>query len=92
MLTVSYLKLLGRIYWSRALSTENLPRALIIDSHLHDLFEATTFGDLPLTFRLAYARNRRKGLEMLAWVIERLRELGYTFLTVGDLYHKVAEA
>ncbi len=90
MLTVSYLKLFGKLYWRSVLKPDILPRVLVIDSHLHDFFKAPTFGQLPLAFRLAYSRNRRNGLALLGWLIGVLRGFGYEFLTMSELYRRVA--
>ncbi|MFP4056844.1 MAG: polysaccharide deacetylase family protein [Candidatus Brocadiia bacterium] len=90
MLTLSYLKLLGTLYWRRALRPERLPPVLVIDSHLHDYFVPRAYGRLPLAFRLAYRRNKHRGLALLAWLVARLRELGYQFFSMTELYHRVA--
>jgi len=91
MVTVSYLKLLGKLYWHRVLRcVDNLPPILIIDSHLHDFFEPRSFANLPMLFRLAYRRNRRNGFTLMAWLILRLRALGYRFVSVEELYQMVS--
>jgi len=93
ILSVSYLKLLGRIYWKRVLARqENMPRILIIDSHLHDFYVAESFRDLPLHYRLAWGRNRHQGFTHLSWLVQTLRRHGYTFVSMREVCEMVSGA
>lgn len=86
MITISYLKLYGLRHWKRLLSNTNaLPPLVIIDSHLHDFFRPSRFSSLPLIYRLAYSRNQSKGFALLTWLVEELRNRGYTFTTMSSL-------
>ncbi|MDA1045097.1 MAG: hypothetical protein O3C57_07735 [Verrucomicrobia bacterium] len=91
MLTASYVKLLGKIYWSGILkSAATLPSVLVIDSHLHDFFRPASFPQLPVTFRMAYRRNSTKGLDLMTWLFDKLRQHGYRFVSISELHRMVA--
>ena len=63
-----------------------LPDVLIIDSHMIDFICVESLKLLPWYMRLAYARNKRNGIELCVFLIKLLRGLGYEFLTVSQIY------
>lgn len=88
--SVSYLKFLGRPY--RELVSRRPPNVIVFDIHMHDLVTPSTIGSLPLPYRLVYNRNREQGFPILRRFIEDLRQRGYRFTTMTDLYTEFDEA
>lgn len=82
-LTLSMLKLRGKKYWSKRMNS--LPSTVVIDTHLHDFFTPTSFNKLPIPMRIAYSRNRQEGFELLQWLIEQLRQQGYSFTSMQTI-------
>ena len=89
MMSITYLKILGQRFWSRLLNDDDLPRILVIDSHLHDFFPVATRRTLPLPMRLLYRRNSEGGFALLSWLMERLREKGYVFTDMSTLFRRL---
>jgi peptidoglycan/xylan/chitin deacetylase (PgdA/CDA1 family) len=96
---LSYVNLLGWPYW-HLLKTFELPDLIIFNFHLHDLFKLNSSNKLPLqdfspvykfVFQKIYLQRETKGLELLGKVISLLRNKGYTFATLVDVYNMISE-
>lgn len=60
---------------------------LVFNMHLHDLYEAPAFEELPRHWKLAYSRNRSHGFDYLERSLYTLSEQGYLFTTVSKVAH-----
>lgn len=95
-MTLSYIRLLGKPYFW-LLRTVELPNLIIFTFHLHDLFRLKSSYRLPgegvgLIYKNVYKRlYRRAGgsLYTLSQCIEMLRDKGYTFMKLIDVYHSI---
>ena len=86
-LTLSTLKLRGINYWKKRIS--NLPKIVIIDTHLHDFASTNSFRKLPLPIKMAYSRNKTKGFESLKWLTKTLKEMGYGFMGIQEIVEAI---
>ena len=82
LVTLSFIKLLGFPLYRRLIQKGRVPRPLIFDMHLHDLFILPAFEQLPAFLKLAYSRNRTEGFALLRATLALLRESGYGFTTM----------
>jgi peptidoglycan/xylan/chitin deacetylase (PgdA/CDA1 family) len=91
IVALSYLKLLGWGVSRNIYRVFGLPDVLVFDSHLHDfIHNPTSFGKLPRKFRMAWGRNRGQGGAIFTAFVEMLRHQGYRFITMTELYERVA--
>lgn len=88
--SLSYLKLFGAAY--ERLVTANPPDVIVFDLHMHDLVTPPTFSELSLPYKAVYTRRKQAGLEILDRFIQRLRDRGYVFGNITDLYTAVNKA
>ncbi len=92
IVSVSYMKLLGLGFYREALSRIGLPNVAVIDCHFHDLAPAPdAYGQLPPFWKFVYRRNRGRGREMLAWLVDWLKANGYEFMQLKDVAALVRE-
>jgi peptidoglycan/xylan/chitin deacetylase (PgdA/CDA1 family) len=90
IVALSYLKLLGWGMSRNLYRTFGLPQVLIFDSHLHDfIHNPTSFAKLPPQFRWAWGRNRGQGMAIFRDFIDMLRDQGYRFITMTELYEHI---
>lgn len=88
--SMSYLKLLGFPLIKSLNALTGLPNILIIDSHLHDfIYNQKSVEKLPTLPRLAWSRNKKNSLKIYQKMINYLREQGYTFLNMTELYQQL---
>jgi peptidoglycan/xylan/chitin deacetylase (PgdA/CDA1 family) len=83
IVALSWIHLLG---WSRfrALFTHStLPEPLVFNMHLHDLWDAPSYADVPRPWRWLYLHDRDQGLHTLARFLDLLRGCGHAFTTLG---------
>ncbi len=95
-IALSYMKLLGRPYFY-LLKSFPLPRLIVFDFHLHDLFrlqaaDKISFKKLsPMyrtVFRRVYYEEKVNGMRILDEFITLLRHKKYTFLKLTDVYER----
>jgi len=84
--SISYLKLYGKALSSFKIKMFGLPNILIIDSHMTDFIYVESFDELPLSLKLAYSRNKFNGINLCEHMIKNLKELGYEFVTMNQVY------
>nr|WP_160047432.1 polysaccharide deacetylase family protein [Natrialba sp. INN-245] len=90
-LSHSYLKLLGRpfqAYMRRA----TLPPVVVYNTHLQDIYRTDSHGNLGQPKRFLFERNMDRSEELLQWSVSLLREKGYSFGTMTDIYETHAES
>lgn len=85
--SLSYLKLFGTAY--ERLVMANPPDVIVFDLHMHDLVVPPTYSELSIPYQAVYARRKYEGMEILDRFIQQLRERGYTFGQMADLYLEV---
>lgn len=92
VVSLSYLKLLGIGFYRTALRLFGFPAVLVFDSHLYDYLLTTSVTELPRTDwrRCALMRNGTGAITLLQQFVDLLRAHGYTFLTMGELYDRMA--
>jgi peptidoglycan/xylan/chitin deacetylase (PgdA/CDA1 family) len=89
--SMSYLKLLGYAINRSLWGAFGLPDVLVLDSHLHDFIVSDeSFAKLPPAIRAAYGINKHKGASYLSRLIGLLKNRGYRFTTMTDLYQVAA--
>lgn len=81
----SYLKLIGRPYLSY-LRRGPLPDLLVYNVHLHDLYRTKSYERLPRMKRFAYERNIGKAPHLFDTVVNLLRNRGYSFVKITDVF------
>ncbi len=83
-LSVSYLKLLGINFFMRT----SLPDFICFDSHLHDfIHNETSFNKLPSIWKFIYSRNKLCGIEYCRRFLERVKQEGYQFCYMSEIYN-----
>ena len=80
---LSFCRLLGRPFVT-ALSRRP-PPVLVFNVHMHDLVTPASHADLPLPYRLVYARNDN-GFYILERLLRSLSRSEYRFETIGEAY------
>jgi len=84
----SYLKLFGRPYlWS--LKRVSLPNVLVFDSHLQDFYRTASHDQLEAPIRQVHQRNLNESTELFRTLVQSLRERGYEFATLTDIYERM---
>ncbi len=94
---LSYIKLFGKPY-AFLLKTLSLPKLIVFDFHLHDLFNLTSLNKIPLEkynlmyrtiFRRIYCENKSSGLNILDEFVTMLQKRGYIFLKLEEIYEMI---
>jgi len=94
---VSYIKLLGNPYLY--LLKIHLPKFIVFNFHLHDLFELSSSNKVPLEkysfiyrriFKRIYSGGKPNGLQLLKNFVTLLQRKGYTFSKLEDVYEAVS--
>jgi len=80
----NYLKLLGRPL-VESVSIAPLPRTLVYNVHLQDLFRTASLGELPPVKRRILNRNLDRSPDILEDTVERLRSRGYEPTSLTDI-------
>ena len=92
VISLSYIKLIGLRLNKLFYKIFGLPNILIFDSHLHDfILNEDSFNKLPMPLKIAWGRNKNKGKEYFIKFVELLRNQGYEFITVTQLYNLLQE-
>lgn len=92
MLSLSYIKLLGRRAYFALLRRSRLPEAVIFGSHLHDFFtDKDALSRMPRFWRWVYGRNHDQGLPYLRETLEFFRDRGYDFVYISEVYERFIE-
>lgn len=82
-LSISYIKLLGINFFLR----RSLPDIICFDSHLHDfIISDYSFSRLPIFWKLIYSRNKYRGIEYCLKFFEHVKNKGYDFCFMSDIY------
>jgi peptidoglycan/xylan/chitin deacetylase (PgdA/CDA1 family) len=84
ILSVSYLKFIGINFFM----AQSLPDIICFDSHLHDMIvNKSSFGKLPWIWKLVYSRNKYKGMDYCVQFLKAVKEKGYQFCYMSELYN-----
>ncbi|MDR9756674.1 MAG: polysaccharide deacetylase family protein [Thermoanaerobacterales bacterium] len=98
-LSLSYIKLFGWPY-RMAIKKCPLPHLIIFDFHLHDLFHLESLRYLtqqhfsPLyryIYNKIYLNQKVDGLKLLEGFVDVLKESGYSFMKLSELYNLIVE-
>ncbi len=83
-LSASFIKLFGINFFKKL----SLPDIVCFDSHLHDLIiNENSFDKLPPLQKLIYSRNKYKGVDLCIEFLEHVKEKGYKFCYMSDIYN-----
>ncbi len=83
-LSISYIKLFGTNLFTKV----SLPDIICFDSHLHDfIIKDKSFSKLPLIQRILYSRNRDRGIEKCLEFLKHIKQNGYEFCYMSDIYN-----
>lgn len=85
VISMSYLKFFGPVFYRTLLKTAGFPSILVIGSHLHDFIVTPFLERLPIKKRFRYLRHKHKGPQVLERLIVMLKNAGYEFLTITEL-------
>jgi peptidoglycan/xylan/chitin deacetylase (PgdA/CDA1 family) len=95
-IALSYIQLLGRVPFHLLAALFGLPRYMVMDFHLHDLFPTRVYHTLPLKWKLIYSRcflrRRSQGTRDLERLIALCSRRGYSFRNLRFLYDLCAGA
>lgn len=87
---LSYLKVLGRPFeW---LVRTDPPDVIVFDLHMHDLVVPPACNRLPLRYRVIYGRQKHAGISILDRFIATIKNKGYSFGVMSELYRSVSNA
>ncbi|MFC1915600.1 polysaccharide deacetylase family protein [Chloroflexota bacterium] len=98
-MSLSYIILLGKPYFY-LLKNAKLSNLINFNFHLHDLFDLDSAKALPLekfppiyraVFGRIYRKRERNGLLILSQFIDSLRQKGYTFSKLIDIYEAIPQ-
>ena len=91
MLSLSYIKLLGKRAYFRLLRRSRLPEIVVFGSHLHDFFtDQDALARMPRFWRWVYGRNHDQGLPYFQETLEFFRDQGYAFVYISEVYERFA--
>jgi hypothetical protein len=86
-LSISYIKLFGVDFYIKLSNMFPLSPVICFDSHLHDFIHVdSSFNKLPLYWRIPYGRNKLKGTEYCVKYIKYMKQMGYQFCFMSELY------
>jgi len=92
MLSLSYIKLLGKRAYFGLLRRSRLPETVVFGSHLHDFFtDQDALTRMPMFWRWVYSRNHDQGLSYLQETLEFFQDRGYAFVHISEVYERFAE-
>jgi hypothetical protein len=87
--SISHLKLLGYRTYAVLTRLFKLPPTIIFCCHLHDFFLTdSVWNRLPLFWKFIYGRNRKQGMLYLQRTIETMKDQGYSFHSISDIYRE----
>jgi len=89
--SLSWVKLLGFSFFSTLIKKHGLPQTIIFNLHLHDLWCLSSYPKLSPFWRFIYGKNKHMGMIFLDKTLALLRESGYTFITMSQLYQHTAK-
>ena len=89
ILSLSYIKLLGKSFFQTLFNKFELPQTLVIDCHLHDLINPElSIEKLPLLLRRIWSIRKDQSYLLLEWLLGELKQRGYQFITMSELYNE----
>ncbi|MFC1897878.1 polysaccharide deacetylase family protein [Chloroflexota bacterium] len=98
-LAVSYARLIGKPYYY-LLKNSQLSDFVLLNFHLHDIFDLDSskylsFKELSLVYQIVfkriYQRSKENGLLVLNQFVNILRQRGYSFIKMIDLYKAIPD-
>lgn len=88
-MALSYIKVFGKGVFDLSLRRASHGDPLVILLHPMDLvYSDSAFEHLSLPWKIAYSRNRGKSWEVFEWLLQTLRESGYRFTYMSELYQQ----
>ena len=86
-LSISYIKLFGVDFYIKLCKRFSPNSVICFDSHLHDFIHIeNSYNELPLCWRLPYGRNKLKGTEYCVNFLNHMKQMGYQFCYMSELY------
>ena len=85
IISLSWIKLFGWNLYRFLLDHYSLPKVLVFNMHLHDLWSVSSSKKLSPLWKVVYSRNRNRGLTILDKFLSLMTDLGYSFSTPGTV-------
>ena len=86
-IALSYMKALGKTTYSILRRVSDFPDPLVTFFHpMNLIYSPAAYERLPLRWKLANARNRWRGLEMLEQFLTFIEDSGYQFAFMSEVY------
>ncbi len=87
--SLSYIKLLSLKSYQKILKLSRLPRVINFSSHLHVFFtNPRLINQLPFIWQKIYKRNSAKGFDYMEEILKYLKEKGYHFGYISEIYRR----
>ncbi len=84
-MNMSFLKFFGRRVYEGMFKTFGTPSIAVIVTHLHDFIVTEKLDELPMRKRFRYLHHKHDGIALLDWMLGKLGDAGYRFMTMGAL-------
>lgn len=88
-MALSYMQLFGWNVYKRYF--DSLPRHIVFDCHLHNIYHSDSLNCLPLPLRIAYLRHKDDGYSYLYQFLVMMRKLKYTSITLSEYYSRLTK-
>lgn len=85
-MTLSFAKLFGLGFYRRCVDMLGLPTPLVLQFHLHDVFQTRALQRMSGWKKLAHQRNIRNASQILSDLIQIVKNRGYRFILMSQLY------
>lgn len=86
-LSISYIKLFGIDFMIRLCRMFKLPDIICFNSHLHDfIVKESSYNQLPPFWKFVFGRNKYRGLDYCVQFLEYIKEQGYRFCYMSEIY------
>lgn len=92
-LNISFIKLFGVDFMIDLCRSFRLPEVINFNSHLHDfIVKDESYNRLPLFWKIIFGRNKYKGIEYCIKFLNYIKQEGYRFCYMSEIYnvHKTA--
>jgi hypothetical protein len=92
ILSISYIKLFGVDFFIKLSQSFSLPDIICFDSHLHDFIHIeNSYKQLSPFWKVLYGRNKLKGVEHCVKFLKHIKEVGYEFCYMSEVYNHYKE-
>ena len=91
-LNIGYIKLFGIDFYMKLFRLFSIPDTICINSHLHDFIHCEdSFGKLSPIWQFIFGRNKYMGMEYSLKFLEFIKQKGYRFCYMSEIYDSYKE-